>query len=1027
MPLTSAERQKRYRERLKEENPEKFKSQKKKNAERTKKNRKKIVEYAPSDQEIIRKEWRDRKNKNKKRKPEEGCSSKQTSGHDKSNYYRRVIYRLKNENEKQEQDIKKYKKSLKKMRQRLNRLIEKNNDLKEIVKEKKDIILSLEKKFNASTKIDEDIQQTSPLSKTCAYIDQNLPNICPEEKEKVKKVLLEHNVIMDTIKENYKSKNPQDKRLIKDILTKSDNINKYNLKTKLASYLGLKGKIRHTKQKNKSSLIQKMLKNFYERDDVSRMTAGKNEVKTQKKIKKQRRYLLGPLRKLYKKYREEGGKLSFSTFKRYRPFYILSPKAEKRETCACKRHENLLKKATALKSIGLIATTDLDELLSMVVCSSKSKECAYGECGLCKNKHIDFCMGEKSLNDNVSWDEWVLKSYEYQPKKNCNVIKTTKKNDMETKTGSLKMLIDGFQEELRNFKIHSYNILHQYKQYRQCKDNLDDRTVAVHIDFSENYACKLSTEIQAMHFDGSRQQINLHTGMLYTKKGHQSFASLSPNKDHGPNAIWAHLLPVLKEIKKKLPKVDGIHFYSDGPTVQYRQKKNFYYFAKLTKELGFPFSTWNFFESAHGKGAADGIGGAIKRKLDSIVAYGSNIPDAQTAFEFLQTSETKIQLFFIPDDDILSDSVELLPVPNTMKIHQIINNVGSANCIFYRYLSCFCQKSKNERPGFCNCLNLKPADLFKPLKIIGKKSVASRTPVTILTDIKNTEENHAYFDLSSYGPFNLKQIDIKTKIAGKSSKENSQPYHDKNKNSSKKRKIIDVHPKRNKKLKANVESSTDEDGTMSVHDTSDEDYHISSDEDYLDDMEMKVQENVKDLKKTLDKSKLEKKEIGQSSYDDETNIYTNIDTRGNISCNEKEGIVKTNFAEQSVIATTLQNDEKNFEITNNVSEVTPKIYIDTWRLSFKDSVLVRYYQRNSWKYYIGFLQDTFQKEGKSHFTIRFLKTVKKPELKFVVQKIKDEDTVTEDLIVKQIKITQNTERPKEYFLAEPNIDKFFFE
>lgn len=46
---------------------------------------------------------------------------------------------------------------------------------------------------------------------------------------------------------------------------------------------------------------------------------------------------------------------------------------------------------------------------------------------------------------------------------------------------------------------------------------------------------------------------------------------------------------------------------------------------KKTIKLGFPFSTWNFFEASHGKGAADGVGGDIKRRLNSFVAYGSDI------------------------------------------------------------------------------------------------------------------------------------------------------------------------------------------------------------------------------------------------------------------------------------------------------------------------------------------------------------------------------------------------------------------
>lgn len=166
---------------------------------------------------------------------------------------------------------------------------------------------------------------------------------------------------------------------------------------------------------------------------------------------------------------------------------------------------------------------------------------------------------------------------------------------------------------MQSFKTHSYNIVHQYKEYRRCTKRLDERTIALQIDFSENYSCKFSTEIQAMHFGASRQQITLHTGIVYTAKGYKCFASISPNNKHGPDAIWAYLLPVLKLIRETFPGVDGIHFYSDGPTVQYRQKKIFYYFAKITKELGFPFSTWNFFEANHGKGAY-GVGGAIKRR-----------------------------------------------------------------------------------------------------------------------------------------------------------------------------------------------------------------------------------------------------------------------------------------------------------------------------------------------------------------------------------------------------------------------------
>lgn len=965
MPLTPAERQKLYRERLKEKDPEKFLSQKRKNADRTREKRKKIADYAASEQENIRKQWRDRKKKSNE-EPSSSLPEIMPSAEDaqvvkqKRNQNRRVLYKLKAENIALKKQQEQLQKALKNCKKRINRSIKKNIKLLELIEEKNNLIRDLEERLSPGV-IERNDEEMTPSSKTDAYIQQNLPNIRPEEKDRVKKTLLEHHVIVETMKQSYQSKDTKEKQVLKDIVKKSEILDKYRMKTKIATYLGLKGKIRHTLKKNRGSIIRTQLREFYERDDISKMTAGKNEIKTQNKQKKQRRYLLGTLRKLHLKYCQEGGQLSFATFKRYRPFYVLPPKAEKRETCACKKHENLQIKATLLKSIGLVATKDLDDLLAMIVCDTKSNVCAYGECELCKNKHIDFTIGGKNLNDIISWDEWNLKHHEYKGKINREETKITKKMVKEKKSGSLKTLLDAFQEELQNFKTHSYNILHQYKEYRRCTKNLDERTIALHIDFSENYSCKLSTEIQAMHFGASRQQITLHTGIVYTAKGDKCFASISPNNEHGPDAIWAHLLPVLKLIRESLPGVDGIHFYSDGPTVQYRQKKNFYYFAKITKELGFPFSTWNFFEANHGKGAADGVGGAIKRRLDSFVAYGYDITDASTAFKLLQESETKIKLFYIPYDSILKDSPDLVPVPNTMKIHQIINNPDSENSILYRNLSCFCQKT---RPGFCNCFNVKPTNLLKKTAV---NKVVPEKKVTVLTDIRNTEANMKFFDLTKCTLFNMKRV------------ENISPSAkdiNKIKKTQKKRKLVDKNQKPEKKQKMKHESSTDEDA-YSLHDSSE--YCISEDEEYT------VTKQMEEARESEMKQKKTKGENKEQSHH--------------------------------------QNTDRSRKGIGNEAMIEP-IPTDL-DICFNDSLIVRYYQRGTWKYYIGFIEDISVENGEKYYTINYLKTVKNPTLKFVFSKIKDRDTVTEKSIVKKIEITQNPERPKEYFLAA-DCDSIYF-
>lgn len=41
-------------------------------------------------------------------------------------------------------------------------------------------------------------------------------------------------------------------------------------------------------------------------------------------------------------------------------------------------------------------------------------------------------------------------------------------------------------------------------------------------------------------------------------------------------------------------------------------KKNLNLFSKQLFDMGFQCETWNFFEASHGKGAPDGVGGALK-------------------------------------------------------------------------------------------------------------------------------------------------------------------------------------------------------------------------------------------------------------------------------------------------------------------------------------------------------------------------------------------------------------------------------
>lgn len=97
----------------------------------------------------------------------------------------------------------------------------------------------------------------------------------------------------------------------------------------------------------------------------------------------------------------------------------------------------------------------------------------------------------------------------------------------------------------------------------------------------------------------------------------------------GPEAVWAHMKPVLMDIKKENPNVTKLENLSDGPVTQYRQKGNFYLACTKGKELGFDNIKWSFFEAGHGKGIPDAIGCAVKRRADTASKYGQDITSVE--------------------------------------------------------------------------------------------------------------------------------------------------------------------------------------------------------------------------------------------------------------------------------------------------------------------------------------------------------------------------------------------------------------
>ncbi|XP_044221512.1 uncharacterized protein LOC122992036 [Thunnus albacares] len=129
---------------------------------------------------------------------------------------------------------------------------------------------------------------------------------------------------------------------------------------------------------------------------------------------------------------------------------------------------------------------------------------------------------------------------------------------------------------------------------------------------------------------------------------------------------------------------------------------------------------WNYSERPHGKGAPDGVGGAVKRMADNHIHGGQDLKSPKDVYEFLVQKEvTNIRFKWIDEADIQVFD-EMLPpsvpkVPGILNTHQILSfSVGE---IFYRALSCFCRF-----PEMCHC--------FSPSKMRPDKSKDLEEPLT---------------------------------------------------------------------------------------------------------------------------------------------------------------------------------------------------------------------------------------------------------------------------------------------------------
>ncbi|CAG2248624.1 unnamed protein product [Mytilus edulis] len=170
---------------------------------------------------------------------------------------------------------------------------------------------------------------------------------------------------------------------------------------------------------------------------------------------------------------------------------------------------------------------------------------------------------------------------------------------------------------------------------------------------------------------------------------------ISDELSHTAAAVLAFLRSLLPKLHELVPNMSCVHYISDSPTSQYRNRYIFNVVAEHVSLFNVP-ASWQYFEAGHGKGPCDGVGAVAKRMADNAVKRDKHvIQDAKSFFAWASQSESSINYMWVGKDSIAQADIdikatELKPIKGTMLLHAVFGHNEST--IITREKSCFCEE-----------------------------------------------------------------------------------------------------------------------------------------------------------------------------------------------------------------------------------------------------------------------------------------------------------------------------------------------
>lgn len=354
------------------------------------------------------------------------------------------------------------------------------------------------------------------------------------------------------------------------------------------------------KGKTLSSKIKNTIIEFYCSEENSRIMPGnKDKVSISRNMYEQKRLILSTLKELYLSFKQNHPDLQvgFSSFASLRPKWcVLAGSAGTHSVCVCTIHQNVILMIKAGRF-----EENYHDLIGMMVCDPNNKGCMLQRCSNCPGPDIvaEYLQQKfENEEENITFSQWVA----------------TDRTELVYKILPINEYLDVLMTKLAALLPHSYIAKQQAEFLKREKETMQEGTVLILMDFSENYTFHVQDEAQGYHW--THKNCTVHPVVCYFKLNetlqHQSLCFLSSDLCHDVGMVYEIQKRTVQFLKTKIVSLKKIEYFTDGCAAQYKNYKNFFNLCKHEEDFGVS-ADWSFYATSHGKSACDGIGGTVKR------------------------------------------------------------------------------------------------------------------------------------------------------------------------------------------------------------------------------------------------------------------------------------------------------------------------------------------------------------------------------------------------------------------------------